>query len=198
MTTAGGGENPARMEAEMGETKVRDIMVPLDEYPVVDENATLLDVVEALDAGKKRLPPGKHPYRAVLVVGSQGKIVGKIGQFAFLAALEPKYNLLGDLDRLQNSGLSPEFVSTVMDHYRFFEESLPDLCQRCSTLKVTDAMHPLSESVDESASIADAIHKIVMWQHQSLLVTRGDEVVGLIRLPDLYDEIAQQMKSLAK
>jgi hypothetical protein len=37
-----------------------------------------------------------------------------------------------------------------------------------------------------------------MWQHQSLLVTRGDKVVGLIRLSDLYDEIAFQMKSLAK
>ena len=180
----------------MGEKKVRDVMVPLDEYPVVEENATLLEVVHALDEGQKRLPSGKQPYRAVLVIDQQGKIVGKIGQHAFLAALEPKYNLVGDLDRLHTSGLSPELVSLAMEHYRFFEESLPDLCQRRSAMKAGDAMHPLSESVEETASISDAIHKIVMWQHQSLLVTRGDEVVGLIRLSDLYDEIALQMKSL--
>ena len=181
----------------MDEKKVGDLMVPLDEYPVVEEEATLLEVVRALDEGQKRLPTGKQPYRAVLVVDKQGKIVGKIGQFAFLAALEPKYNLLGDLNKLHSSGMSPEIVSQVMEHYRFFEDDLTDLCQRRSLMKASDAMHPLSESVDESASIADAIHKIVMWQHQSLLVTRGDEVVGLIRLSDLYDEIALQMKSLA-
>jgi hypothetical protein len=134
----------------------------------------------------------------VLVVDRHRKIVGKIGQFAFLAALEPKYNLLGDLDKLQTSGISPEIVSLAMDHYRFFEEDLSDLCQRGSAMKAADAMHPLSESVEVSASISDAIHKIVVWQHQSLLVTRGDEVVGLIRLSDLYDEIALQMKSLAE
>ena len=65
-------------------------------------------------------------------------------------------------------------------------------------MKAADAMHPLSESVEESASISEAIHKIVMWQQLSLLVTRGDEVVGLIRLSDLYDEVALQMKSLAQ
>ena len=63
-------------------------------------------------------------------------------------------------------------------------------------MKAADAMHPLSESVEESASLSDAIHKIVMWQHLSLLVTRGDEVVGLIRLSDLFDEIAFRIKSL--
>lgn len=180
----------------MNEKRVRDLMVPLDEYPVVEMDATLLDVVNALDEGQKRLPTGKQPYRAVLVVDPQGKVVGKIGQLAFLAALEPKYNLLGDRDKLQTAGLSPEIVSLVMDHYRFFEESPDDLCQRRSALKAADAMHPLSESVEESASIFDAIHKIVMWQQLSLLVTRGDEVVGLIRLSDLYDEVAVRMISL--
>ena len=180
----------------MNDKKVKDLMVPLDEYPVVEMNATLLDVVNALDEGQKRLPSGKQPYRAVLVVDDQGKIVGKIGQLAFLAALEPKYNLLGDLNKLQTAGLSPEIVSLVMDHYRFFEESLADLRQRRSTVKAADTMHPLSESVEESASIFEAIHKIVMWQQLSLLVTRDDEVVGLIRLTDLYDEVAGRMRTL--
>jgi CBS domain-containing protein len=179
----------------MNDKKVKDLMVPLDEYPVVPTNATLLDVVSALDEGRKRLPAGKQPYRAVLVVDDQGKIVGKIGQLAFLASLEPKYNVLGDLDKFQTAGLSPEIVSLVMEHYRFFEESLDDLCQRRSSLKAGDAMHPLSESVEESASIFEAIHKIVMWQQLSLLVTRGDDVVGLIRLSDLYDEVASRMRT---
>lgn len=182
----------------MDEKKIKDLMVPIDEYPIVKEDATLLDVVIALENALSRLPPGRQPYRAVLVADGGGKIVGKIGQLAFLMALEPKYNLLGDLEKLQTAGLSPDLVSLVMDHYRFFEERLSDVCQRRSSMRAADAMHPVSESVDEKASVADAIHKIVMWQQLSLLVTRGDEVVGLIRLADLYDEVAMQMKSLSR
>jgi CBS-domain-containing membrane protein len=179
----------------MSDKTVKDLMVPLDEYPVVPKEASLVEVVSALDEGQKRVPEGKQPYRAVLVVDDQNKIVGKIGQLAFLAALEPKYNLIGDRDKLQTAGLSPEIVSLVMDHYRFFEDSLDDICQRRSTLTAADAMHPLSESVEESATIFEAIHKIVMWQQLSLLVTRGDQVVGLIRLSDLYDEVALRLRT---
>ena len=65
-------------------------------------------------------------------------------------------------------------------------------------MRARDAMHPLAESVDENASLSDAIHKIVLWQQLSLMVTRKDDVVGLIRLSDLYDEVARQMKSTDK
>ncbi len=180
----------------MDDKKVKHLMVPLDEYPVVKQDATLLDMIEALDEGQRRLPPGRAPYRAVLVVDENGKIVGKIGQMAFLKALEPKYNLLGDMEKLNTAGLSPEIVSLVMDHYRFFEEGFSDLSRRRSSMRAQDVMHPVTESVDEGAPLSDAIHKIVMWQQLSLLVTREDEAVGLIRLSDLYDEVARQMKSL--
>ena len=182
----------------MDDKKVKDLMIPLDEYPVAEKDATLLDIVKVLDEGRKRLPPGRAPYRAVLIVDENRKIVGKIGQATFLAALEPKYSLLGDMERLNTVGLSPELVSLVMDHYRFFEESLADLCLRRSSMRAEDVMHPITESVDEDEPISDAIHKIVMWQQLSLLVTRGDEAVGLIRLSDLFDEVALQMKSLAQ
>ena len=110
----------------MNDKKVKDLMVPLDKYPVVDKDATLLDVVRALDEGQKHLAPGMSPYRAVLVIDERRKIVGKIGQLAFLKALEPKHNLLGNLETLDTAGLSPELVFLAMDRYRFFEESLSD------------------------------------------------------------------------
>ncbi len=179
----------------MDEKKVKDLMIRLDEYPVVEMDATLYDVVKALDEGQKRLPPGRMPYRAVLIVDKHRKIVGKIGQMAFLTALEPRYNLVKDKDKLKTAGLSPELVSRVMDHSRFFEENLSDLCRRRGSMSVQDAMHPVTESVDEDAPLSDAIHKIIMWQQLSLLVTREDEAVGLIRLSDLYDEVAKQIKS---
>lgn len=173
---------------------VKDIMVPLDEYAVVSETATLLDAILALEAAQKRLPPGRQPIRAVLIADNDKNIVGKIGQLAFLRALEPKYNMLGNLETLAAAGVQPEFISSVMEHYRFFQDSLPDMLLRGQTITVRDVMRPVAENIDENAPLREAIHLFVMLQTLSILVTRRGTVVGLLRLSDLFDELSNEMK----
>jgi hypothetical protein len=46
------------------------------------------------------------------------------------------------------------------------------------------------EFVAEDASLGKAVHQLVRGSHQSLLVTRGDEVIGLLRLTDLFAAVA--------
>jgi hypothetical protein len=183
------------MEPAMDKKLVKDLMVPLEEYAVVDEEDTLLDALLALDEAQKKLPPGRQPYRAVLVRGKKGDVVGKLGQLVFLNALEPKYSVLGDLGKLARAGVSPELVSSMMEHFRFLQDSLPDLCRRASMVKVKDVMHPTKESIDENAPLSEAIHRMVLGQTLSILVTRGSDPVGLIRLSELFDVIADNMKS---
>lgn len=56
-------------------------------------------------------------------------------------------------------------------------------------------MRPIKESVDEDAPITEAIHKMIMWQAMRVLVTRGEkEVIGVLRLSDLYSEVAERMR----
>jgi len=176
---------------------VKDLMVPLDEYAIISQEATLLDAIIALDDAQKSLPPGRQPHRAVLIVDESNRVIGKIGQLAFLKTLEPKYNALGDIGGLSKAGLSASFISSMMDHFRFFQDSLNYLCRRALTMKARDAMHPVTECIDENASLSEAIHKIVMYQTLSILVTRGTEIVGLLRLSDLFKEVSDQMKKIA-
>ena len=179
---------------DMEDKRVKDLMIPLDEYPVVSPNATLLEAIMAITEAQKKRAPGLQPYRAVLVADRTGKIIGKLGQLAFLKALEPKYRHLGDLQKLKSAGVSDEMISTMVDHYRFLEEALPDLCARGRNIRVVDAMHPIAECIDENAKLCEAINKIVFYQQLSLLVMRGQQAVGVLRLSDLCDEIARQMK----
>jgi CBS-domain-containing membrane protein len=181
----------------MDSRRVKDLMVPLDQYPVVREGATLSEAVLALEQAQKNLAPGRQPYRAVLVVDDKKRIVGKIGQLALLTALEPRYGIIGNLESLSVAGVSDEFVSSMMEHYRFFQEDLRDLCSRSCRLLVKEVMRPANQSIDENATLAEATHKIVMWQTLSILVTRGTEVVGLLRLSDLFDVITTELKAAA-
>ncbi len=177
---------------------VKELMVPRDQYALVSQEATLLEAIVAIEEAQKRRDRRRQPFRAVLIADKNDKIVGKIGQLAFLKALQPQRDILRDTSKLASAGVSEQFMSSVMDHYRFFQDNLSDLCLRASNLKVKDVMHPVSESIDENASLGEAITKIIQWECLSVLVTRGTEVVGLLRLSDLCQEIADYMKDFTK
>jgi predicted transcriptional regulator len=81
-----------------------------------------------------------------------------------------------------------------MQHYRFFEGDISGLCARARSVKVRDMMHPVEEFIDEDASLSEAIYKLVLYDTLSVLVTRKGKVVGLVRLDDVCQEVAQLIK----
>jgi CBS domain-containing protein len=45
------------------------------------------------------------------------------------------------------------------------------------------------------ATLDQAIHQLVVGHHQSLLVTKdGKEIVGILRLTDVFQEISERIK----
>ena len=179
----------------MNNKLVRDLMVLLDDYAVVSQNANLLDAVLALERAQKNLPPDRQPHRAVLVVDDKKNVIGKIGQLAFLRALEPKYKIIKDFDKLTRAGVSGEFVSSMMEHFSLFQESLNDLCHKAQNILAREIMHPVEESIDQNAPLSEAMHKMVIYQTLSILVTKDKKVVGLLRLSDLFEEIVKNIKN---
>jgi CBS domain-containing protein len=173
---------------------VKDLMVPLDKYALVDENASLLEAVEILEEVQKKRDRSRQPYRAVLIIDKNKKVVGKLGELGFLKALEPEHDIMADMSKLRSAGVSSTFLHSMMSHYRFFQDSVSDLCARARHIKVKEVMQPATDSIDENATMEEAIYKIVTLQSLSILVTRKGETVGLLRLPDLCQEIAEKMK----
>lgn len=174
---------------------VKDVMLPLSGYAVVSLDATLRDALKELDRAQMNLPAGKQPHRAVLVADENGEIVGKLGHLGFLKALEPKYDVFGDMDRLSRAGVSEEFVNSMMDNFRFWTDDFSRLSQRARIVMIKEVMTPVDENISQDASLAEAIHRMIMWQTLSILVTRGDEVVGILRLSDLFTEVASYVVS---
>lgn len=176
--------------------KIKEIMLPLREYAVVSEEVTLLDAFLALDHAQTNLPADKHRHRAVLVKDKQGKIVGKLGHLGFLKALEPKYTILGNVKSLSKS-LSSEFIESMMENYRFWQDKPIEVHNRARQIKIKHVMKPAKESIDEDSTLAEAVHRMVMWQTLSILVTRESNVVGILRLSDLFVEVSDFIKSSA-
>jgi len=50
------------------------------------------------------------------------------------------------------------------------------------------------EHVAEDATLNEAVHRLIVGRHQSLLVTRGEEIVGVLRLTDVFSKICDFIK----
>ena len=181
----------------MAQSTVRDLMIPLEEYAVVGPEASLYDAVLALDSSQRTLPAGRQPHRAVLVVGADGRVIGKLGHLAFLKALEPRYDAMGDLATLSRVGLSGDFISSMMGHMQLWKDDFEDICQRARHTRIKDVMRPVTESIPADAPLREALHSIIVHQSLSLLVTRDGEVVGILRLSDLFAAVTQQIRGCA-
>jgi CBS domain-containing protein len=176
---------------------IRALMVPLAEYATVSEEATLYDAVLALEKAQEAFDPKKQRHRAVLVFDKKNKIVGKLGYLDILRALEPRYAEMGELDTLSKTGFSPEFLKSMIEKFALWDKPLTDICGKAAGLKVKDIMYTPTkgEYVEENASLGEAIHQLVMGRHQSLLVTRGEKIVGILRLVDVFGRVSEAMKS---
>ncbi|HQO34147.1 MAG TPA: hypothetical protein PLG59_05770, partial [bacterium] len=134
--------------------------------------------------------------RAVLVMDDQKRIVGKIGHLLVLKALESHQHVKCTINALTSGGVGQEFVEWMVENLRFWQEDIPALCRRVRNMPVKEAMLPVRESIDAESSLGEAIHGFVAWQTLSLLVTRQGEIVGILRLADLYHAVGAEIRNI--
>ena len=176
---------------------VKDLMLPLAEYAIVPEEATLGEAIFALEKAQKEFDPSRHRHRAILVLDKDKKVVGKISMLDVLKGLEPKYGKISHMGMLSRAGFSSDFLQSMLDQHALWAEPFKDICSKAAKLKVRNFMYTPCEGeyVDEGATLSQAIHQLVMGHHHSLLVTRGDEIVGILRLSDVFREICEEIKA---
>ena len=181
--------------------QVKDLMVKLSEYATVLEAATLLEAVKALRKAQDAFGQSRYQHRAILVIDINNHFVGKLSQHDVLEALEPNYRGMkrsvnhGSMHRL---GFSDDFVKSTLEQYHLWEKALENLCEKGVHLKVKNIMYTpgKDEFVNESATMDEAIHRLIIGNHHSLLVTAdrdAHEIVGVLRLADVFEFVSDAM-----
>jgi len=178
--------------------KIADLMVPLAEYAVISEDANIYDAVSALEKAQEDFDAGRYPHRAILVTDENGKVVGKLGQLDILRSLEPKYaTMQTGSPGMAKYGFSKEFLVSMLETYRMFDKPFDDICRKACQEKVSKYMHRPTdgEFIGVGASLDEAVHLLVVGHHQSLLVTRDKDIVGILRLTDVFAAVFHKMKA---
>ena len=177
--------------------KVSDVMVPLSEYATVNEASTLYEAVLALEMANTCFKDNPARHRAVLVLDGQANVVGKLSQLDVLKGLEPKYNQV-KLESLSGRwGFAKEYIHSMIEDYGLWKNALDNLCRKASEILVRDIMYTpqQGEYVKAEDTLNEAIHHLIIGRHQSLLVTRQDRVVGVLRLNDVFARVCDMIKT---
>jgi CBS domain-containing protein len=175
---------------------VKDLMVPLSEYATVSEGATLYEAVLSLEEAQEKFEDKhtRYRHRAILVLDKEKKVIGKISQMDVLRALEPKcQEMLGE--GLHRYGFTKEFEKSILEQFHLFADPLEDICRKAGEQNVKKFMRAPTEGeyISSDANLGEAIHLLIMGNHQSLLATRGESIVGILRLTDVFAAVFHTM-----
>jgi CBS domain-containing protein len=174
----------------------KDLMVPISEYATVSEGATLLEAVVALEKAQEEFTHTRYSHRAVLVLGENKRVVGKLSQLDFLRALESDPDCTDNRSELAKFGFSARAIAA--HHEQCLEQKVDrnEMLASAADLKVEACMQTLSEGeyIDQNTSLDTATHHLVSGKHLSLLVTDGPDIVGILRLSDVFAAAFHVMK----
>jgi len=176
---------------------VKEMMVPLEDYATVSQEASLYEAVAALEDAQRKFDQDRYRHRAVLVYDSSGNIVGKLSQLDVLKSLEPRYDGIGDLGEAARYGVDAHRIREMIKEYGLWKQPIDDICRKAGVLKVKEVMYTPTqgEFVAENATLNEAVHQLIVGKHQSLLVTRGKKIVGVLRLTDVFRKVTDLMKA---
>lgn len=180
----------------MDEYLIKDLMVPISEYATVPVGATLFEAYLALEQAQEEYDHNKYRHRAILVLDKNNRVIGKVGQLDVLRALEPKTEKDEMFAEIAKFKFSPQFIMSLRDQYLMRTEPLTNICIKAASIKVEDLMRAPTEGeyVEEKTSLNTAIHQLVRGSHMALLVTRNSDIVGILRLTDVFAAIFHTMK----
>jgi len=182
----------------MEHLRVKDLTIPISEYATVPVGTSLLDAMLTLEQAQEAYTISKYQHRAILVLDEKGNVVGKVGQLRVLKAVETRSQRESDIEELRNFGFSDDYISQIRESYRLESPILnKESLQKSSSKKVEEFMQkPMpGEFVSEDSSLDVAIHKLVAGTHLSLLVTRDEKIIGILRIADVFAAVFHEMRA---
>ena len=148
------------------EIKVKDLLIPLTEYPHLPYWATFKEALIQLSSASE---PGMN---TVLVFDEAYRLVGILTQADILRGIEPKFA------RHYEEGVPV-----------FWSELLAQGAKKNMTLPIKELMSEAKTMIEASDNILKASHLMLLENQEILAVKENDRVIGVIRLDNVLHEI---------
>lgn len=183
---------------------VRDLMVPKDEYATISADDTLGEAALALQEAQlheQELDPTRHRDRAILVIDDRDRVIGKLSMLNVLQGLLPRFERergsSSSLKAAARVGFARSWLDSMEKDIGLWNKPLSNLIEKASTVTVRNLIREIAkgETVGAEDSLDRALHQLIVGRFQSLLVTSNGDIVGILRLTDIYEEISKRLRA---
>lgn len=158
--------------------KVKDLMIPLEDYPHIPYWFTLRQAIAIVREATIKFE-GTFEPRAVLVFDEKYQLMGILTLRDIIKGLEPRF-----LKETSLIKMDPSLTVLMGD---LLGPNMKEASQR----PVSEVMSPIQAVVDANAPIVKALYLMIKENVGMMPVIQDSKVAGMIRLSDLFGEIAK-------
>jgi CBS domain-containing protein len=158
--------------------KVKDLMIPLEDYPHIPYWFSLRQAMAIIREASIKFEGSFEP-RAVLVFDEKYQLMGMLTLRDIIKGLEPRF-----LKETNLVKMDPSLTVLLGD---LLGPNLKEASQR----PVSEVMSPIQATVDGDAPVVKALYLMIKENVGLMPVIQDNKVAGMIRLSDLFGEIAQ-------
>ena len=177
--------------------KVKDILIPIDSYPIIGPEATLQEAILCLRGAYCKIDQGfcdETGPRTILVVDHSGALAGVLNFRSLLKVLVPE--VTGKLtDRLEALEVSVVYAQAGVED---LDESHEDVYTRIiknAQVKVKEIMLKNRGHIESDARLLDALKLMFSKKLVVLPVYEKERLVGVVRDADLFLAVADLILS---
>ncbi len=173
------GKDPKTIE----EKRVKEVMVPIDDYTRLDENQTIQDAVSELKTSfttrvsTSRLMETGH--RSVLVMESDEAVAGILTLRDLLEMMMPAYL----------SAAKPSTADSIQYSPMFWTGMFSQTAKALAKKSIGSVMSPAPPTIDGDANLMEAAYMMIQQGVRRLTVVLSGRVAGVVREQDLFFEI---------
>jgi len=175
----------SRSQVEEPEKTVRGIMIPIDEYTLLDGECTVKEaVVHLRDSFNARMSTSRimeTGHRSVLVVDDKRQARGFLAITDLLEMVLPEYL----------SAPKPSLADSIQYSPMFWEGMFASEVKRKEDTKISEIMSPIPFFIEADASLMEAAYRITRHRVRRLVVIVDEVMVGIVREQDLFFEMAR-------
>jgi len=162
-------------------TTIRDIYVPLADYPNIRDSASLRDAFAVLQGA---FSSGKR-FRHILVLDAHDHLIGLLGIRDLLHGLFPDFLRTGEHSHF--AGAQPDVPALTL----IWQETCAIQCKEAAKKPISGFMGAVPDTVKLSDPITLAAYLMVLHESSMLPVVEGRKVIGAVRMIDVFNEASK-------
>lgn len=157
---------------EQAEKKVADVMIPVRNYKTISHHCTVEDAVTLMHKSFYQRGKNGLGHRSVIVCDDYGNPLGMVTFRSILQALEPFF------------ARASKFSVPI-----FWEGLFSERCKAEGSKNIKEIMYPFNfVALDVNDTLIKAVHAMIKHKLGTLPVTRNNQLVGMIRANEVFEE----------